>query len=689
VIAGLGVVSGIGGHYSDRWVRETERELILATIKQRGTGVEPQLRPTSLPVFSTATVVPAAFRAEPVMAVSGDSSRIASMPFQPRSAAGERMFTRRDGASFGIVLPLDPHFLKQLQPFLHQGASVASGDVDNDGMEDLLVVYNARPVLYLNRNGRFEARPIEIAWLESTMVLNSALVDIDGDGWLDLYFGTFGAGAYVVRNDRAGRFTKAAVRKLPTGDDRLSAAVAGFGDVDADGRLDIVIGRWEFVGRGIRATNRSTPILLLARADSFVVKDLPVPGGQPNAVLLTDFDDDGHLDVVVGIDWSVSDRFLRGDGKGGFEPVKRSEGIIPATTRATMSFASADLDNDLVPEMYIGGVARYDDRDKAHPRVDPRAACAELEIDARRAKCEDDMRLREVFQSAMQKLAIGRCQSIKTPDLRGDCVLFAALAQPNAFNTDEICSVFPASWKQVSQLCAAYRKPTPKHKADDRHEEIPQMDGDNVLLARGADGKLADRAKEWGLARAGWTWNAKFADLDNDGWSDLYAANGWYKSEHFESNYFFRNNGRGGFTEETEPAGLGTYFPTLSYSYVDFDNDGDLDVISVGPYGPVWVFTNNSQSGNAVMFELRHPSRNAFGIGAKVTVHYGEGERLHQRKELLASGGYLSFDAPVLHFGLGSETAVARVEVQWPDEKVSKIPGPFRAGNRYRLSRSD
>jgi hypothetical protein len=391
--------------------------------------------------------------------------------------------------------------------------------------------------------------------------------------------------------------------------------------------------------------------------------------------------------VIVGIDWSPSDHFLRGDGKGGFVSVTRSAGIVPATTLATMGFASADLDNDLVPELYIAGIARYADSDKQHPRVDPKVVCAELEIDARRTECERDMRTRSVFQGAMQKLAIGRCQNIKDLDLRGDCVLFAALAQPNAFGADEICSVFPDSWKQVSELCLAYRKPTPKHKSDDYPEEIPQVDGDNVLLVRGSDGKLTDRAKDWGLARAGWTWNAKFGDLDNDGYVDLYAANGWYKSEHFESNYFYRNNQGRAFTEETEASGLGTFFPTLAYTYVDFDNDGDLDVVSVGPYGPVWVFVNNSQSGNAVAFELRGGGANAFGIGAKVTAFSGDGGTMHQKKELLASGGYLSFDAPVLHFGIGAHTAVNRVEIEWPDGARTEIAGPFRAGARHGLSR--
>ncbi|MFN0179883.1 MAG: CRTAC1 family protein [Gemmatimonadales bacterium] len=662
--------------------------MILTTIKERGAGVEPQLRSATYSAATVPVVLPAGLRVEPGIVPDGDG-RIgpSTLPFQPRSAAGERMFTRHDGTTFGIELPMDPHFLKQLQPFLHQGASIASGDVDNDGLADLLVVYNARPVLYLNRAGRFEARSIEIGWLESTMVLNGALVDLDGDGWLDLYFGTFGHGAYVVRNDQTGRFTEAAMRKLPTGDDPLSAAVAGFGDVDGDDRLDIVIGRWEFIGRGIRATDRSTPILLLARADSFEVRELPAPRGQPSAMLLTDFDTDGHLDVIVGIDWSPSDQFLRGDGKGGFVAVKRSDGVIPATTLATMTFASADLNNDLAPELYIAGIARYSDRDKAHPRVDPRTICTELEIDARRQECENDMRLRAVFQGAMQKLAIGRCQSIKALDSRGDCVVFAALAQPNAFRAGEVCSVLPETWKQVSTLCTAYRRPTPKHKADDYPEEIPQVDGDNVLLVRGSDGKLADRAKDWGLARAGWTWNARFGDVDNDGFVDLYAANGWYKSEHFESNYFFRNNGGRSFAEETESSGLGSYFPTLAYTYVDLDNDGDLDVISVGPYGPVWVFVNNSQSGNAVTFELRSDRGNAFSIGARLTAYYGEGGTLHQKKELFASGGYLSFDAPVLHFGIGTHDAVTRVEIEWPDGSRSQVAGPFRAGSRYRLNR--
>jgi uncharacterized membrane protein YraQ (UPF0718 family) len=710
-VALVGVGSGVAGHYWDLGVRARERRMTLETVRERASGPEPRF-PAVAPspaagAESVTTPVPLAAPV-PVEGLRGQGVEavVSAVPFAPRSAAGERLFTRYDGAMLGIQSPLDPHFLKHLQPFEHQGAGIASGDVDQDGYADLLIVNNGSLALYANRGGggggggggRFEALPLELAELSGVTILNGALVDLDGDGWLDLYVATFDRGAYVVRSDR-GRFTAAGCRRLPTGDDRLMPAIAGFGDVDGDGRLDVVIGRWEFVGRGIRATERSTPLLLLARGDEFVPHPLPAPRGQPNAVILTDFDADGLRDVILGLDWSPSDQFLRGDGRGGFAAVRRRDGLVPVTTLSTMSLSTGDVDNDLRPEIYVGGVARYPETDPDHPRRPPQEICAELESSDRRRACEGDMRLRAVFEDALRKRAPGRCGALDSDSTRRDCVLFAALAQHGKFSAADVCDLLPPTWDQVGYLCRAFRTSSaqavtvtygsPRHGLADSADAIPQIDGENVLLVRGPDGRFVDRARDLGVSRAGLTWNAKFADLDNDGWVDLYVANGWYRYRKYESSYFFRNRGGEGFSEEGAGTGLRTLFPTLAYTYVDLDNDGDLDVVSVPIYGPVWVFVNNSQSGNALGFELRDRPGNVFAIGARVTVYPGDGEGPPQIRELQASGGYLSFDAPVLHFGLGQGGRVSRVVVHWPDGATSELAGRFAAGYRYRVTRAD
>jgi len=242
--------------------------------------------------------------------------------------------------------------------------------------------------------------------------------------------------------------------------------------------------------------------------------------------------------------------------------------------------------------------------------------------------------------------------------------------------------------KETATLCYGFRGIAPTHPAQDFPEDIPQRVDDHVLLVADKDGKFVDRAREMGISRSGLTWNARFADVDNDGWTDLYAVQGWFRFPRFESNYFFHNDAGRRFSERTADVGLESFFPTLAYTYVDLDNDGDLDIVTVPTFGPIWIYTNNTQAGNAVEFELNDlRTANRFGVGATLKVYGSGGEGQAQMRAIEASGGYLSFDAPVAHFGLGDGRAVARLELDWPDGTRSKIEGPFPAGSRYRITR--
>ena len=75
------------------------------------------------------------------------------------------------------------------------------------------------------------------------------------------------------------------------------------------------------------------------------------------------------------------------------------------------------------------------------------------------------------------------------------------------------------------------------------------------------------------------------------------------------------------------------------------------------------------------------------GIGAKITIFYGENNALHQMRELKASGGYMSFDAPIAHFGLGRYQQINRISIRWSTGETTLLDGVFKAAKRYRISR--
>jgi hypothetical protein len=212
-------------------------------------------------------------------------------------------------------------------------------------------------------------------------------------------------------------------------------------------------------------------------------------------------------------------------------------------------------------------------------------------------------------------------------------------------------------------------------------DELPSLKHTNLLFAPGPAG-FRDATSDWKVGFGGWTWNAKFADLDNDTWQDLYVAQGSRLRPGSVSATFYRNEQGKGFKEVTKALGLEDHVPTGSYLYIDYDGDGDLDIIT-HPFQltPV-VWRNDSPKGPGFQLALedrRFPNHQA--IGARVEIRAPDG-RL-QVREVKGSGGYASSDAPVAFFGLGNWPSVASIKVTWPNgdtsslEKLTLTPGSY------------
>jgi ASPIC and UnbV/FG-GAP-like repeat len=258
---------------------------------------------------------------------------------------------------------------------------------------------------------------------------------------------------------------------------------------------------------------------------------------------------------------------------------------------------------------------------------------------------------------------------------------------------------FMASQSRYAKMCKRHREAWEENNSKDmpedvrnQHLESANESSTNILLYDGADnGKYTDVAIERGVGFGGWTWNVKFADLDNDGWQDVYVTNGYSTTMSQSTKVFYRNKGDGYFEDATKPFGLEDYSNTSSYSYVDYDLDGDLDIIAVPLDGKVKIFRNDKGSAKGAIQIVLDDGKtgNKAAIGAKIIIRYqNEGREVAQVRSILASGGYKSFDAPVAHFGLGDAVSIQKIEVTWPDGRKDEIEGDFKAGGRYRISRN-
>jgi uncharacterized membrane protein YraQ (UPF0718 family) len=711
-LAGLGIVAGLGG--GQYFARETgqHQQLIYEVFGRSSTsahgpkvlrfgGETRESRPDGELVASLrlAALIP-----EPFAAPTTDGITVERIPFQtPRgwsgaAAASDKLFTRLEGSQVGLDEPTSFSVLNFEGPFA-QFRGIATGDVHNDGWMDILLTSDAGLSLYANRQGRgFVLQEIDIPALKEFHVVNAALVDLNNDGWLDIVFSTFRHGNWLIYNT-GGRFTRENLHRLPGPEAFITGAMA-FGDVDRDGKLDVVLGSWAPPCRRWGACDEHAFNNVLLRNEGggrFQERPfLGVPGRQTLSLLLSDIDNDGILDLVVGNEDGAPDVFLLGKGDGTFRQIARADGIIPHSGDGTMSVASADISNELRPSIYVGQISDVPAGIRVLD-VGP-AICDEIANAGHKKVCQEMMRVHRSMPGQIRGRDVFKCRAADLHDYREDCVAYSLLLWARQQGPEELCDRFPDAWETFRFLCHRIYTDSKEEEAarSSRRDKGPALvDGNhipvvtkphNVLLTPTGNGRFADRAVEMGVHLAGFTWNAKFADLDNDGFVDLLAVGGWFPGLQRAPQFFFRNEQGKRFVNQTKEAGLQSFLATSAYSYVDLDNDGDLDLVVVPLVGPPLVYVNNSKA-NRIAFELRDHVGNRFGIGSKIIIHYGAGGARHQMREIQASGGFLSFDAPIAYFGLGEFPRVERVEVMWSTGERSELRGDFAAGARYILHR--
>lgn len=622
----------------------------------------------------------------------GHAVTVTSTAFEAKSGTDDIPFTRYDGSLLG--LQQDNYFSpRDFYPPFFNGGGVASGDIDRDGWPDVVAASGALVMIYMNQDGqRFAPIEMDVTGIEDLAVFNVSLVDIDGDGWLDLFGTTYLQGNFILINQQ-GKFTSAGLRQLPRGKAVLTSSVA-FGDVDRDSDLDVVVGNW-FAGASKKhPPPRSRNELWLNQGGSFEAHALEELVGETLSTLLSDWNGDGWLDLAVGNDFEEPDFYYLGDGKGGFELIERRDGVIPHTTQTTMSFDSGDYDNDLDLDIFIDqATARATG---PSTQVQMRALddyCDDIASTEVRDRCLANMATREGFfyGANHQPTNIRNCAKVPDESDKRACVGMQVMMTAQRVQDPELCERIPEAETRTYSLCRNFFESILPHDPAMLEQAIPQRMNENVLLNWDASAEhFTDAADDAGVEFTGWSWNARFADVDNDEWQDIFVVAGsWFRAtpSGTTANFFFHNEAGKTFSDQTDAYGFQNFMIVSAYTTLDFDRDGDLDFVTNSINGPLWLLRNNNQDGNSITFQLRDEVGNRDGIGTKIFIHYGPEAERHQMRELKASGGYLSFDEPLLHFGLADFDSVERLVIEWSTGGITEISGPFHAGHHYTLQR--
>ena len=249
---------------------------------------------------------------------------------------------------------------------------------------------------------------------------------------------------------------------------------------------------------------------------------------------------------------------------------------------------------------------------------------------------------------------------------------------------------------------------------------MKKMTRGNSLFLQNEDGSFEDATDRSGARKAGWNWSVAAADLDNDGWLDLYATNGmwgdgrehdrelefWWETLAYWDDYvdvrrtfdrkgagisgierdrFFRNR-RGDprarnplFEERAFLDGLDLETNGRAVVAFDANGDGALDLYVRSVEAPEALFLGTRREAEHFL-RVRlagSPGRdNADGVGARVTATLPSGRKVVV--ETAQASGYLSTGSPIAHLGLGAATTLSDLTVRWPSGKV-QVLGPITA----------
>lgn len=559
---------------------------------------------------------------------------------------------------------------------LAQGAGVALGDIDNDGLVD---VFLARTqgcnALYRNRGGwRFEdvAQRAGVAACDRHSS-GAAFADVDGNGSLDLILlATTGPNAMFL-NDGGGVFTERRDLGLDTvGRGGTTIAMA---DIDGDARLDLYVANYKAFSlddsippqqrafnQMVRQIGRDRFEVVPARRGDYKIVMRPDMGGLRMTARAEPDDfyrNDGSRFVRASVG---SGRFLDANGK-----VLTEE---PESFGLTARFA--DLDADGAPDLYVAN--DFEDTDElwfndGHgilQRADWRAQ-------------------RQISSSSM---------GIDISDMNGDGL-------PDIFAVDMLSNDSRRLKTQIPTHTALPKRP------GDFQTQLQQQR--NTLFANRGDRTFSEVAQFAGVQASGWSWSTLLMDADLDGWQDIFITTGhlwdimdadtherlqsrltavdwrrwrWEFPRLALPNVAYRNRGDMTFEDVSAKWRFGIE-DDVSHAQAagDLDGDGDLDII-VSRFGSPALVLRNDASAPRIAVRLVGDPPNTRAVGAKIRLVGGAVPI--QEREVTAGGLYLSHSDYEASFAMGRSDRATLI-VGWRDGRQTVVEG-VRPNRKYEVT---
>lgn len=535
--------------------------------------------------------------------------------------------------------------------FIYNGGGVALGDLNGDGLQD--VVFTGNQVdnkLYLNKgNLKFEDITQKAGFSKKDPQQWSAginLIDINADGKTDIYIcNTFRKNVELRRNllyinqgnDAAGVPSFVNMAREYGLDSDTHSPNAQFFDYDNDGDLDAFLSvnfmdrknpnayrdkikdgsdpNSDKLLRNDWSNELGHPVFTDVSIQAGLVMD-----GYSHSALVSDFNKDGWLDIYVANDYVTNDLLYLNNKNGTF--TNKIAEIFKHQAGSAMGSDLADVDNDGNLDIFTTEMLPYYNKRK------------------------------KLFQGA------------------------------NNYSV---------------------------YKNNDQYGYEYQYSRNVLQLYRGINPETglpiySDVAFMTGTQETEWSWTPLMADYDNDGDRDLFVTNGFPRdvTDHDFGVYYgnngnlvpamelqnripqikvpkfmFRNDENLQFSDQSKSWGVAINAFSNGAAYADLDNDGDLDLVVNNISDEAFVFKNTLNDGasktNYLRVSISDNQANAVAYGASATI-YWDGKQ--QAAQILSARGFSSASENILHFGLGNATQVDSVVVHWPGNRSATIVAP-------------
>jgi hypothetical protein len=496
--------------------------------------------------------------------------------------------------------------------------------------------------------------------------------------------------------------------------EEMGAGVALF-DYDNDGDLDAFLVQGGPLdgaarisgGAGLQAGRRGAPTSRLFRNDLTHGAD-----GQPRlhftdvtaragvelraygmGAAVGDYDNDGNLDLFVTA--FGPDALYRNNGNGTFTNVTAAAGVSDDLWSTSAAFFDYDRDGDL--DLFVANYLDFTltanktctDSLGAPDYCGPRMYQA---VPDRLYRNEGNGRFSNVTDAAGLGKTYGAGLGVAAGDYNGDGwmdLYVANDARPNQLWINRRDGTFVDEGLLSGSATNAAGNPEGSMGVasgdfdGDGDEDlfITNIAGETfVLYTNDGHGVFQDARVAAGLAAptAGMTgFGAGWFDYDNDGWLDLFVANGAVNTIDAQrgeplplrmKNQLFHNTGTARFAETSAAAGAAFARADVGRgaAFGDIDNDGDVDIVVTNNGGPVRLLLNQTRASHHWLeVSVRQDQGNRLGIGARIGVERAGKPTLWRR--VRTDGSYLSSSDVRVHVGLGNGAQVSAVAVEWPD----------------------